>query len=379
MKKVIVAMMVLGLLPITSSPAQAAQCKDGTYSSSTGRGTCSGHGGVASWGSAPSQSISKAAVEANLKRQQEIAKAAAIKAAADKAIKDKADADARKLGFKNAAAKILSDKLAESKRIADEKLEQAKNEAEMEAAKQASLSASYKKHDEDILNANNMLNSELQNINSLFLPKMNSATLAYANAYSKWKEISQVKVSSGPYFNTEVTFYNERWGLVVAKLDSQDQNRRPGIPYTILGPTLIGGCPANQLTPACAPQGRIAVIYPIVAYGLWRAGQFDPYKELTWDFEQNYYTEGVHSSSIIIAMGAWQNGWIYSVRKDGTKVNYIEAETIRNEVKNAYSKPLSLEKEYKNQIALINAKFGKLIDSIKSAHKEEVKTIMEGN
>ena len=49
MKKVIVAMMVLGLLPITSSPAQAAQtkCKDGTYSSSTGRGTCSSHGGVA--------------------------------------------------------------------------------------------------------------------------------------------------------------------------------------------------------------------------------------------------------------------------------------------------------------------------------------------
>lgn len=46
MKKVIVAMMVLGLLPITSSPAQAAQCKDGTYSSSTGKGTCSSHGGV---------------------------------------------------------------------------------------------------------------------------------------------------------------------------------------------------------------------------------------------------------------------------------------------------------------------------------------------
>jgi hypothetical protein len=28
------------------TPAQAAQCKDGTYSSSTGRGTCSSHGGV---------------------------------------------------------------------------------------------------------------------------------------------------------------------------------------------------------------------------------------------------------------------------------------------------------------------------------------------
>lgn len=372
-------MIVLGLFPITSSPAQAAQCKDGTYSSSTGRGTCSGHGGVASWGSAPSKSITAAAVAANLKRQQEIAKAALIKAAADKAIKDKADADARKLGFKNAAAKVLSDKLAESKRIADEKLEQAKNEAEMEAAKQASLSASYKKHDEDILNANNMLNSELQNTNTLFLAKSNSAALAYANAYSKWKEISQVKISSGPYFNTEVTFYNERWGLVVAKLDSQDQNRRPGIPYTILGRTLIGNCEPSKLTPDCAPQGRIAVIYPIVAYGSWRAGPFDPYKELTWDFEQNYYTDGVHASSIIIAMGAWQNGWIYSVRKDGTKVNYIESEMIRAETKNSYAKILSLEKEYKTQVALINAKFGKLIDSIKSAHKEEVKTITEGN
>lgn len=47
MKKVIVAIVVMGLLPITSSPAQATRCKDGTYSSSTGRGTCSGHGGVA--------------------------------------------------------------------------------------------------------------------------------------------------------------------------------------------------------------------------------------------------------------------------------------------------------------------------------------------
>jgi hypothetical protein len=378
MKKVAFILSLI-LFSIGFTPAQAAQCKDGTYSSSTGRGTCSGHGGVASWGSAPAQSISKAAVEANLKRQQEIAKAALIKAAADKAIKDKADADARKLGFKNAAAKVLSDKLAESKRIADERLEQAKNEAEMEAAKQASLSASYKKYDEDILSANNLLNSELQNINTLFLAKSNSATLAYANAYSKWKEISQVKISSGPYFNTEVTFYNERWGLVVAKLDSQDQDRRPGIPYTILGHTLIGNCDPKQLTPACAPQGRIAVIYPIVAYGGNSLSQFDTYRELTWDFEQNYYLHGVHASSIIIAMGAWQNGWIYSVRKDGTKVNYIESEMIRTETKNSYAKILSLEKEYKTQVALINVKFGKLIDSIKSAHKEEVKTITEGN
>lgn len=114
------------------TPAQAAQCKDGTYSSSTGRGTCSRHGGVASWGSAPSQSISKAAVEANLKRQKEIAAQAAAQAAADKAIKAKADADARAAGYKNAAAKIQAEKIAEDKRIAAEKAEQQRIETELE-------------------------------------------------------------------------------------------------------------------------------------------------------------------------------------------------------------------------------------------------------
>jgi len=135
MKKVIVAMIVLGLFPITLSPAQAAQCKDGTYSSSTGRGTCSGHGGVASWGSAPAKSISAAAAAANLKRQQEIAKAALIKAAEDKAIKAKADAAARLLGFKNAADQLQSEKIAEQKRVAAEKAEQQLIETELEIAR----------------------------------------------------------------------------------------------------------------------------------------------------------------------------------------------------------------------------------------------------
>ena len=117
------------------TPAQAAQCKDGTYSSSTGRGTCSGHGGVSSWGSAPAKSISAAAVEANLKRQQEIAKAAVIKAAADKAIKAKADAAARLLGFKNAADQVQSEKIAEQKRLAAEKAEQQLIETELEIAR----------------------------------------------------------------------------------------------------------------------------------------------------------------------------------------------------------------------------------------------------
>jgi hypothetical protein len=43
---------ILSLLVFSGgfTPAQAAltKCKDGTYSSSTGRGTCSSHGGVAS-------------------------------------------------------------------------------------------------------------------------------------------------------------------------------------------------------------------------------------------------------------------------------------------------------------------------------------------
>jgi hypothetical protein len=131
MKKIAFIVSLL-LLSGGFTPAQAAQCKDGTYSSSTGRGTCSGHGGVASWGSAPAKSISKAAVEANLKRQKEIAKAAAIKAAVEKEIKAREDAEARRLGFKSAAHKAQSQKIAEDKKVAAEKAEQQRIETELE-------------------------------------------------------------------------------------------------------------------------------------------------------------------------------------------------------------------------------------------------------
>ena len=49
MKKIAFIVSLL-LLSGGFTPAQAAQtkCKDGTYSSSTGKGTCSRHGGVAS-------------------------------------------------------------------------------------------------------------------------------------------------------------------------------------------------------------------------------------------------------------------------------------------------------------------------------------------
>ena len=118
------------------TPAQAAQCKDGTYSSSTGRGTCSGHGGVASWdNAAPSLKVSKAAVEINLKRQKEMAIASAARAAADKVMKAKADTAARSLGFKNAADQIQSEKIARKKIVAAEKAEQQLIETELEIAR----------------------------------------------------------------------------------------------------------------------------------------------------------------------------------------------------------------------------------------------------
>jgi len=45
MKKVAFILSLI-LFSIGFTPAQATRCKDGTYSSSTGRGTCSSHGGV---------------------------------------------------------------------------------------------------------------------------------------------------------------------------------------------------------------------------------------------------------------------------------------------------------------------------------------------
>jgi hypothetical protein len=47
MKKAILAfILTIGLLNPVPAEANLTKCKDGTYSSSTGRGTCSGHGGV---------------------------------------------------------------------------------------------------------------------------------------------------------------------------------------------------------------------------------------------------------------------------------------------------------------------------------------------
>jgi len=47
MKKGILAfILTVGLVGIVPVPAQATRCADGTYSLSTGQGTCSWHGGV---------------------------------------------------------------------------------------------------------------------------------------------------------------------------------------------------------------------------------------------------------------------------------------------------------------------------------------------
>lgn len=155
MKKIAFIVSLL-LLSGGFTPAQAAQtkCKDGTYSSSTGRGTCSSHGGVASSSSAEydkivarikknygitingtTSLINVAAAEALLKRQQANQKADAARAEADKAIKAKADAAARLLGFKNAADQAQAEKIAEDKRVAAEKAEQQLIETELEIAR----------------------------------------------------------------------------------------------------------------------------------------------------------------------------------------------------------------------------------------------------
>jgi hypothetical protein len=101
MKKIafIVSLLVLSG-GFTQAQAAQTKCKDGTYSSSTGRGTCSSHGGVASSSSAEydkivarikknygititgtTSLINVAAAEANLKRQKENAKVDAAKQA----------------------------------------------------------------------------------------------------------------------------------------------------------------------------------------------------------------------------------------------------------------------------------------------------------
>lgn len=127
MKKAILAIaLVAGLLNPVPAQANLTKCKDGTYSSSTGRGTCSRHGGVAV------SQVQMYAIQANLKRQQEIARIAKEKAAIEKSLKEKADADARAAGYKNAAAKIQAEKIAEDKRIAAEKAEQQRIETELE-------------------------------------------------------------------------------------------------------------------------------------------------------------------------------------------------------------------------------------------------------
>ena len=129
MKKLIAIVFAVSL--IAPSPAQATRCADGTYSSSTGRGTCSKHGGIAS----NSNAIQAAAIKANLERQKKIAEIAKAKAKLDAEIQAKADAQARSEGYKNAAHKQNEEKIAEklAKAQLDAELEIARIKAETEA------------------------------------------------------------------------------------------------------------------------------------------------------------------------------------------------------------------------------------------------------
>ena len=320
------------------TPAQAAQCKDGTYSSSTGRGTCSGHGGVASWDNAPVKKISSAA--------QKAIKAKAD-AAAKKAIKAKADAKAKQLGFKNAAEQISL----------------------IEEAKQVSLSASYKKYDEDILNANNMFNLELQNINTLLLQKSSLVDSQYNSALLKWKEVDQVKLNNFKPFVwpkgalLSYNFYHPmaNGGIVSGTLDYQDNPDNFSKLRDVINfdSCWVGG------TWSCSKDN----IYQIKE----KLGESP-----TWDFE-GLYGKSVNWDYIKVTVVSFSAGLLTPVRDDGSKVNYIEFEIIRNNIKSSYANKLRLEKEYQNQVVLTNAKFAKLIESIKSAHEEEIKAIMEGN
>jgi len=128
-KLILVSLSVL--LILVGQPAQATRCADGTYSSSTGRGTCSRHGGIASNNNA----IQAAAIKANLEKQKRNAEIAKAKAKLDAEIQAKADAQARSEGYKNAAHKQNEEKIAEQKKLAAEKLAKAQLDAELEIAR----------------------------------------------------------------------------------------------------------------------------------------------------------------------------------------------------------------------------------------------------
>jgi len=183
--------------------------------------------------------------------------------------------------------------------------------------------------------------SDLLAIDKTYLPKISSAESQYANALSKWKEIDQVKITNDSLrvSKIDVVFFNSRFGLSTITLSNQDQDRYPGPPKRILGKIISG------TTDCCAfgsiPGGRDS-IYELIA------SNFDAaYQEFNWDLEQEYSTS-IHMSTAAQAISAFQQGWMWSVKQDGTKVSFSEFETTRSLVKSSYANLQSLKNEYVN-------------------------------
>jgi hypothetical protein len=180
-------------------------------------------------------------------------------------------------------------------------------------------------------------------IDKTYLTKISLAESEYATALAKWKEIDQVKITNDSLrvSKVDVTFFNSRFGLVTITLSDQDQNRRPGPPQAVLGKILSG------TTNCCAfgsiPGGRDS-IYELVAPG-HNAG----YQEFSWDLEQEY-SPSIHMSTAAQAISAFQQGWMWSVKQDGTKVSFSEFETTRGLVKSAYANIKTLRSEYTKAI-----------------------------
>lgn len=181
--------------------------------------------------------------------------------------------------------------------------------------------------------------TDLYTIDQKYLPKISLAESDYKAALSKWKEIDQVKITNDSLgvSKIDVVFFNSRFGLSTITLSNQDQDRYPGPPKRILGKIISG------TTACCAfgsiPGGRDS-IYELIAPNFDAA-----YQEFNWDLEQEY-SASIHMSTAAQAISAFQQGWMWSVKQDGTKVPFSEFETIRSLVKVSYANWQSLKNEY---------------------------------
>ena len=176
-------------------------------------------------------------------------------------------------------------------------------------------------------------------IDNTYLTKISLAHSEYATALAKWKEIDQVKITNDSLrvSKVDVTFFNSEFGLVTITLSDQDQDRRPGPPQAVLGKILSG------TTDCCAfgsiPGGRDS-IYELVAPAWLHVG----YQEFSWDLEQEY-SPSIRMGTAAQAISAFQQGWMWSVKQDGTKVSFSEFETTRGLVKSAYANIKTLEQQ----------------------------------